>query len=602
MQKEMVDILQSEGFQINDRELMRVRLRFKWLLRERRGKGEKRKANADASARKSWKRDKNAASGSEVVNQIANDILQDGSSDEEGASGDEQDVQTRDDVEEESEQTHDEPAPLNPEEALRRQIRHEQLQIESAEKWRTRKRRRRTRGWAGLPADAPGEPPRFPSETTLDESKAYLSLDNTLYRQVRQQFQAICEEENVTKKTMAGPDKWAQLKHRLIGESEHLSNVFDQDPEAKQQIGTMPTPSNSKALSIDVICTDVTKRMRILGSRMSIPEAKNILGLNPEQTRKVRTAFLNILKIDHFTNKYETGDQHWVELKEAWIKDSDLLTQTLAGGDTDPKHAEKTRAVEVLARDVMKRLRAENCQKDPSQKKQINQGPGPGPAPPTVASHSSRIRTNARNGREESGVPNTTQASLDLTSLSSSSDLQIDPSLLLAASDPSLIPDAQNHIQQHSQHHPQPQSQHGYAFAPPPPSQFLPSLPLPIYFRLHPHSSTSLPHKTVWLGILQSGRVAELRSLAMREHPGTVIVRIEGLIVHKINGMQGQGQVEREAMIPIEEEDELAAYLEHATGSGGNGKATFVVLMAPAAAAGAGGQAIGRGSMQGQYV
>ena len=71
----------------------------------------------------------------------------------------------------------------------------------------TRKRRRRTRGWAGLPADPPG-PPRFPSETTIDESKAFLSLDNRLYRDIRSRFQRICEEADIIKKTIAGPERW----------------------------------------------------------------------------------------------------------------------------------------------------------------------------------------------------------------------------------------------------------------------------------------------------------------------------------------------------------------------------------------------------------
>jgi hypothetical protein len=33
----------------------------------------------------------------------------------------------------------------------------------------------------------------FPSETTIDESKQYLNLDNAMYRQTRDHFQRICD-------------------------------------------------------------------------------------------------------------------------------------------------------------------------------------------------------------------------------------------------------------------------------------------------------------------------------------------------------------------------------------------------------------------------
>ncbi|KAK5240478.1 hypothetical protein LTR16_010590, partial [Cryomyces antarcticus] len=150
---------------------------------------------------------------------------------------------------------------LEPELQRKRKQRLEKLQVESDEKWHTRKRRRRTRGWAGLPADPPG-PPRFPSETTIDESKAYLSLDNTLYRQIRDQFTEICHEAGVIKKTKAGPEKWQAVKDKLMHENPHLQHVFFGDL----------TNTEQKKLSLDVVCTDVTKRMRTVESRMTIAD------------------------------------------------------------------------------------------------------------------------------------------------------------------------------------------------------------------------------------------------------------------------------------------------------------------------------------------
>ncbi|KAF2476108.1 uncharacterized protein BDR25DRAFT_331670 [Lindgomyces ingoldianus] len=564
MQKDMLEILQSEGFQINDRELVRVRLKFKWLLRESRATEHNHVHGPMENAPKKERRKVVSCGGDGFINELDNAILQKEDSSEEYSEEDLKVVESTTPSRTPPLQTHcgpeiePEPAPLDPEELRRRQERLVQLQAESDERWRTRKRRRRTRGWAGLPADAPGEPPRFPSETTIDESKAYLSLSNKEYRQIREQFQVICEEHGVLKKTLAGPEKWGYIKDQLIRKNEHLSSVFQQDPEARQQNVQMSMPSNVKALSLDVICLDVTKRMRVLDNRMRIPEAKNALGLNPEETRQVRKTLVAKLKADHFTSRLEAGDERWNELKQTWIQESDLLSTLLAASAADPKHAEKTKAVDVLARDVMKRFRQENTKKDPSRKAEVNQGPGPGPAPASVVRVSNSLLGNRGRTPRSSAKPTNN----DLLPIPTSSDLQIDPSLLLAANDPSVNPHSSSDSLQPQAHH------NPYVLA----SQFYSGVPLPIYFRLHPHSSTTVPNKTVWLGILQGGTVAEIRNLATREHPGTVVVKIEGLIVHKMD------HSERDILFTIDEDDELAAYLGHV----GGGKATFIVLMAAA--------------------
>ncbi|KAJ0376996.1 hypothetical protein COL922a_014130, partial [Colletotrichum nupharicola] len=84
----------------------------------------------------------------------------------------------------------------------------------------------------------------------------------------------------------------------------------------------------------------------------------------------IRNAFYNTLKQDHFTSKLEAGDEHWKELKEQWIQGSDLLQRILAPGSADPEHATKLKALEVLCRDVMKRLRDVQTKRDSSRKRQ----------------------------------------------------------------------------------------------------------------------------------------------------------------------------------------------------------------------------------------
>jgi hypothetical protein len=591
-QKDMVDTLQAEGFPINDRELIRLRLRLKLLLRESVPRPRRRRI-VDGGVQKKTRKKKapKAVPGRGLINQLGNAILADESESEES---DEDDPVQEQDAEEPpmlipesanaQPESDTEGAPLSTEEALRKQLRQEQLQHESDEKWRTRKRRRRTRGWAGLPADAPGEPPRFPSETTIDEAKAYLGLDNDMYRELRERFLQICKEQDVAKKTTAGPTKWAELVRQLITENEHLSGVFQQEPDVLSNIDALFRPKGQRALSLDVICMDVTKRLRTMDSRMSLADVKNILALNPEQTRHVRSAFAAKLKADHFTNKHEAGEQHWADLKTSWVNESELLVRVLAGGEADPEYSRKLRAIEVLARDVMKRQQQEKTAKDPTKKKQIHQGPGPGPArpvvPPTTSTTRSRSQPTPTERSETQAANQTTYDSM--TALASAADLQIDPSLLLAASDASILPAYQpDHYQYQSDQQP-PQSYrpaqptypaHEQTYYPSAPTTQS-SMPIPIYFRLHPHSTTTFPAKTVWLSILQLPLITEITKLAAREHPGCSVLKLEGLITYK--GEQG----DREVTVEVGDDEELGAYLGHVkSASGGQGKATFVVML-----------------------
>lgn len=68
-QKDMVDTLTQEGFEINERELTRVRLRYKWHLREARSNGKKSKKGAQNKKRKA------PARGHGVIEQLGNAIL-----------------------------------------------------------------------------------------------------------------------------------------------------------------------------------------------------------------------------------------------------------------------------------------------------------------------------------------------------------------------------------------------------------------------------------------------------------------------------------------------------------------------------------------------
>ena len=507
-QRDMLKILHEDGFQIKDRELMRVRAKNRWLLRVPNGM----KSHGVTQTTSEVPHEKG-----EAIRALQQGRLE--AADE--FSEDENHLAT----------SHGKMAfpGVDPEVVVKRKQRYERLQAESVERWAAKKRRRRTRGWAGLPADPPG-PPRFPSETTIDESKQFLSLDNKMYRVLRDQFQTICEEAGFIKKTLAGPQKWQGAKDKLIRDIDHLQKVFWID---KSKL-------DAKALALDVICTDVTKRMRTLERRMTIAEAKNILGVNPEESRQIRNAFYSALKADHFTSKLETGDEHWKELKEKWIQDSSLLQSAVAGLDSDPGHTDKLKAMEVLCRDVRKRLRDDQTKWDPTKQH-----------PPSMHQQGMQdgINSLASEALATSVDPTkhitTSPAAIEvLAHTSDVADMQIDPSLLVAGN---LSRSDQSPVRQNGV------------------SSFRQSTAPPVAIYVRPHQHSQIHHTAkMWLGSLSTRSLVELHDLILSRWPDVAVARIDG--IEKCPSGE-------EISYVIEENEELEAYLMHVH----DRKATFVV-------------------------
>jgi Clr5 domain len=507
-QRDMLRILNEEGYGIKERELMRVRAKNRWLLRVPNGM-------------KAAIRTEDLPS-TESVPHI------------EGAYSNPQP---------QAAPAPDSKAvspPLSPQVLAKRKERLDKLQAESDQRWQEKKRRRRTRGWAGLPADPPG-PPRFPSETTLDESKTFLSLDIALYREVREHFARVCDDSGIIKKTIAGPEKWQQAKDRLIRENTHLQKVF----------WVENTHLDAKALALDVVCTDVTKRMRTMERRMTIAEAKNTLGINPEESRRMRNAFYSTLKADHFTSKLEAGNEHWKELKEQWMQGQPLLLSILSPGDADPEHATKVKAVEVLCRDVMKRLRDDQTKRDPNKIDRDEVQLPTEQSSPKKGGHKTSTGIASGVGKGISRLASKALASTPMVT-SNISDMQIDPSLLQAANDPSFAADHQHFGNSLPDYMPASETDS-------------PAAPVAVYLRPHPKSQMYRTAK-VWLGTLSTRTVAELRELLASKWPNASIVRVDGIK----KGAGGQ-----EISYLIEEDDELDAYLSHVQ----DRKATFVAWM-----------------------
>lgn len=302
-------------------------------------------------------------------------------------------------------------------------------------------------------------------------------------------------------------------------------------------------PEQSKRLALDVICLDVTKRMRSGGRKMTIVEAKNTLGINPSEAREVRAQFYNILKRDNFVSKIEAGTDHWNQLKQQWFDESHIVQQVLTGNANAQPLEEKNKAIEVLCRDVMKRFRDDLNKADPSFKKQINMGPGPGPVHGTPGSKHGSSSSHAGGGGASHTTP--TPRLLPLSSTTTTASAPTDPAL--PPHDPSLTQPADFH-----------------------PATGTPTLAQPIaaLFRLHA-ASTIRATKQMFLTTISHGSLEEITQLANAQYGGvdgrTVIVRkVEGVVANAAGA---------EASFAIQSDAEMAAYL----GCVGAGRVVFVL-------------------------
>ncbi|GAB0131875.1 hypothetical protein EsDP_00000330 [Epichloe bromicola] len=547
-QREMLRILnEEEGFDITTRELMRVRVRNRWLLRMAKGD-------------KPWGMD--IQSGEEETQDPTTELTQDTLSPEsqQGLSRDE--------------------APV---------------------KLSKRQQRRKASGAAGQD----GGIVRFPSETTLDNARIMLDLTMPTYRALRSHFTQICEAEGIIKKTDAGVVKWDAAKEKLIR----------QMPELQRAVWSVQEKIESRQVALEVICTDVTKRMRILEARMTLAQAKNLLGINPEQFREMRSAFYQVLGEAGLTRKSNATTQQWQNLKRDWGRKSPKLRQILPNMDQ-----EQGRALEVLAKDILKRQRDGRRRNEPKPQQQQpdlepepqsqNQSPEPS-SPPEIppvtkrrnkvprmslrrsprknsvdmeetltgsnfdtmseVSHTSQIAFSPGNSTMGAQVPKSLQSQTSGASsgASSSQNGLPHPSRVLSSS--SMVASMPLESQMGSSLLLGSNGQAPFMNQSLVQSQFTPAAtPTPVYhrvqsvstacaifMRLHP-SSSFLSGSHLWIATLTSDSVQELRQIAAEKFPGTMCIRIEGVL------KDGKGG---ELPLPIEQDQELSAYIAHLHGA-----------------------------------
>ncbi|CAF3515133.1 unnamed protein product [Fusarium graminearum] len=594
-QGEMLRILnEDDGFDINSRELIRVRARNRWLLRVQHGD---RARSCDTDNDDALENDTSLDDEEEgdVTNQLPGQ--------EAAASG--QPVNSfQDDAASAT------PVP-KPRKISKRQSRRNRQHLGEEE---------------GLV--------RFPSEMTLNDSKEVLSLDATTYAQTRECFAGICQEESIVKKTLAGPGRWDYVKNRLIHERPNLQQVLWISKENLER----------KQLALDIICTDVTKRLRNQETKMTLLDAKNELGLNPEESHDIRAALHIVLSDAKFTCKSDGTPEQWEELKKQWLEKVALLKDISLDGD-DEKSRRKARAIEIVARDVIKRKRDEKRAKaakanettkpqeatqrnvqnsdlehdiqgsqvtperhQPTRRHQVQQEKDPSPAfssiQQTGASRSSPstspavmvdgiMETNmdtsgygAINTRTTSRMEYTTtrqpvppnrpvQMQPQTPSMPTPQAALPQPHRMLGSSATAGVPmNNQYASSMYLGNQPQPNYmeqqyvQHQFA-SPAPNTMFQPvtavASSFAVFLRMHP-SSTYVTNTSLWISTMASQSIQELRQTAVAKFPGALCVRIEGII---------KDPKGNELPLQIQSDDELGAYFAHMQG----GSPTFSVQL-----------------------
>ncbi|KAH0530391.1 hypothetical protein TsFJ059_005013 [Trichoderma semiorbis] len=189
---------------------------------------------------------------------------------------------------------------------------------------------------------------RRKSEMTLTAAKRMLGMDDEQIAALRNTFTAICNRSGIRSKSHT-TEKWDKAITDLLHEHPGLYNRVVTSPENVER--------NMKALHI--ICRNFAKTER-LGPKMTQTDAKNALGLNPEEARVAREIMIDLLKNGGFGDKLAvtpTPDA-WELLMDRWGAGYDKIGRARAlirsGNDPDEK---KQKALVVLSRDVLKRLR-----------------------------------------------------------------------------------------------------------------------------------------------------------------------------------------------------------------------------------------------------
>ncbi|CAH0029590.1 unnamed protein product [Clonostachys rhizophaga] len=426
------------------------------------------------------------------------------------------------------------------------------------------------RGRARHSQKSDGTSSRFPSEMTIEEARLLLGLDDAQYRQLGSQFKKSCQQNGILKKTSVSSELWETLKSQLISEI----------PQLQRALVRFPDNLEMKMLALEIICSNITKRIRVATKKIGLPEAKNILGLNPNEARQMREALCEVLRDANCSSKSDVTAAEWKQLKKRWGEKCEAVQRAI---DLSPDHADynkTSRAIELLAKNVIARIQQtqkqngeyvpRRKQKEPtvpiSQRSNVssipdagisqmaggdsvgllsNTGPEDEPSYNTIASQSLQ----SRYGRTTTGLPAAGGILRTVGQAPASHAHDAVPGMPdLSATGHHVPPAIQGDSQQQFLF-----QAAASAFQNTQPMQVE---PVAAYFRLH-HAS-GFPTVPLWIATMNEPSVMEVRKIVSDRHPDAFCARIEGIV---------KGGMGVELPLKIEDDEELRAYMSHLQGA-----------------------------------
>lgn len=359
-----------------------------------------------------------------------------------------------------------------------------------------------------------------------------------MYREVRDRFRDICLDRAITKKSAAGPELWDAAKDTLIHEYTYLHQLF---------LSSDPSLLAPLQLSLDIICMDVTKHMRLQSKTMSLTEARNTLGLNPLESRVLKEKLIGILVANDFVNTYES--ENWGALREQWLDDTTVKQRIPA--EEGPARERYLKAIQLICRDTLKRWREVNRMAKKAESQADDAVNTVSTQVTDLTSTPAAVKKAATKKAARPAKAVSAQTTVHQARGGRQEEVQIDPSLLQAANTSSKLDD-QTGLEQ-------------VGYPAPDASDLTAEPPLAVYFR-RPSPNTTAGVPAVWLGALSCRTMTDLRRAALGPLGG------QNMEIWKIEGVSLMSTGE-ELLYQIDQDDELQGYLLHSEGQ----KATFVV-------------------------
>lgn len=363
---------------------------------------------------------------------------------------------------------------------------------------------------------------RFPSQISGSEAKRRLGLDTTTYRALRTQFERICQERGIDRKSATDPAAWQAAKEDLITCVPGLYNILRTHADADYR--------RVQEAALEVICIDVTKIVRSRSRVLSASAARTVLGVNPNECRQMIETLQLIIDASGMPFLSDMTADQKRSLEDEWARQSPIACQMLERRPVQQdRSTEWSKAYNAILGTAFSRYR------DKTRAVQQPEEESQSAAVPKKPKKSATAQRKQRGQTRQAALPlqddEAIQEQLEQEQLAQETDLAYD----------SFLPDLNSGL--HPPSSPAP--------VPPPPTSYA------AYLRLHPSSSFTSA-SSLWIATVTSASIGEIQGVAAAKFPGTVCLMVEGIV------KDGHGG---EVPLQISDNDELAAYLAHIQGT-----------------------------------